>query len=75
MKKLRLVRLQIQPEFVIDENGTLTPVAVQPMQVNAAEWQNFPAVFEAERLRIENQLNESPNGQKEAPKPSKRALG
>lgn len=63
MKRLRLLRLQIQAEFAVDEDDTLSVIASQPIVVSANEWPNFIETFEANRIQLEKQLNESPSNQ------------
>lgn len=44
--KLRLVGVQVRPEFVIDDGETLTPVVTQQplgQYVSAKDWPDYPA--------------------------------
>lgn len=41
MRRLRLLKVVVQPVFVVDDGETLTEQAAQPMEVPAAEWPGF----------------------------------
>lgn len=42
MKRLRLVKVLVQPVIVVDDGETLTEQPVQPIAVEAADWPTFP---------------------------------
>lgn len=42
-ERLRLVRIHIRPEVVVDNGDTLTPLDVQPMTLTPSEWTQFRA--------------------------------
>lgn len=39
--KLRLLKVIVQPVFVLDDGETLTEQAGQPVEVSAADWPTF----------------------------------
>lgn len=41
MRKLRLVKVVVQPVFVIDDGETLTELPVEPVLVSGAEWATY----------------------------------
>lgn len=58
MKKLRLLRVVVQPVFVIDDGETLVEETGQPTSVPAAQWPEAPARLETERVEHERTLQE-----------------
>lgn len=42
-ERLRLVRIHVRPEVVVDDGETLTPLDVQPMTLTPSEWAKFRA--------------------------------
>ena len=38
MPRVRVVSYLVQPHLVLDDGDTLTPLAVQPITVTAADW-------------------------------------
>lgn len=40
-QRLRLVRIHIRPEVVIDDGETLTPLDVEPITLSPSEWAKF----------------------------------
>lgn len=61
MKRLRLVKVIVQPVFAIDDGEDLTEMVADPIPVAAAAWPDFPERFEAERQAQEKVLNAAPN--------------
>lgn len=57
MKRLRLLRVTVQAEFVADDGETLEPVEVAPVVLSPADWGSYPATFEAARQALEEQIN------------------
>lgn len=60
MRKLRLLKVIVQPVFVIDDDDNLTEQIAEPVVVTAAEWPGyasggFAEGFEALRLQVEDQ--------------------
>jgi hypothetical protein len=59
MPKLRLLKVIVQPVFVvIDDNGNLTEQAAEPVVVSASEWPTFATTryvegFEELRQQVE----------------------
>ncbi|MDQ3740131.1 MAG: hypothetical protein M3389_04220 [Actinomycetota bacterium] len=59
--KLRLVKVAVQPHFVLDDGETLREVVTDPVVISAAEWQAYretgfdEAVAELERRLSEEQ--------------------
>jgi hypothetical protein len=58
-KKLRLVKVVLQPVFVIDDGGSLEENAAEPITVSAAEWADYPATLERKRKETETALNKA----------------
>lgn len=56
-KKLRLVKVTIQPTFVIDDGETLTEVSGQPILVSASEWPDYPNELRKLMAEREDELN------------------
>lgn len=59
-QRIRLVKLVVQPHFVIDDGDTLTESVAQPFTVSAADWPTTPDRLEADRLTQEQALNTDP---------------
>lgn len=57
-KKLRLVKVIIQPIFVEDDGENLAERTVQPVHVSASEWESYPQKMAEEIKRTEAELNE-----------------
>jgi hypothetical protein len=55
MNSLRLLKVIVQPIYVIDD-GDLTEQAAQPIEVSAVDWPTFPEKLEAERKTQEAAL-------------------
>lgn len=60
MQRLRLVKLLIQPVFVIDDGETLTETAGQPIVVSDADLDGFAEKFRTDMRLAEMNLNEEP---------------
>lgn len=43
MMRLRLLKVTVQPVFVVDDGETLTERVGQPVEVTAANWPGFAA--------------------------------
>lgn len=56
-KKLRLVKVIVQPILVLDDGKTLTEQTVQPITVPAAEWGAYPEKMAKEIAKSEIELN------------------
>lgn len=56
-KKLRLVKVMVQPIIVLDDGETLSEKTVQPIQVSASEWESYPQKMAEELKRTEAELN------------------
>lgn len=41
MKRLRLLKVIVQPTFVLDDGETLTELTVQPTTVSPSQWPTF----------------------------------
>jgi hypothetical protein len=61
MKRLRLVKLVVQPTFVIDNGETLEEAPGQAVVVNPADLDNFPAKLRADMAVAEEALNAQPD--------------
>ena len=58
MKRLRLVKVIVQPVFVVDDGDTLTELPADPSTVSAAAWPAFAAEgFDQAIANTEAQLN------------------
>lgn len=56
-KTLRLVKVVVQPHFVIDDGDSLTEVVAEPLTVNASEWSKFgDETFPQAMSALERQL-------------------
>ncbi len=58
MATLRLLKVIVQPIFVLDDGEHLTEQAAQPLEVSSEEWPTFPTgrfaeSFEALRRQVE----------------------
>ncbi len=60
MKRLRLVKVIVQPVFVVDDGTTLTEQIAQPASVNPADWADYPSALAASTAQAEMQLNYVP---------------
>lgn len=60
-KKLRLLRVQVQPVFVIDDGETLEDVEHGVITIPAAEWPTYSSErFPRETAEWEERLNAEP---------------
>lgn len=41
--RVRLLRVTVQPEFVVDDGDTLSPLPLQAVEIPAAQWIEFAA--------------------------------
>ncbi len=64
MTKLRLLKVIVQPVFVLDDGETLIEQAGQPVEVPASEWPTFATGAFAEGF---NALRQQIEGAGEAP--------
>lgn len=55
--RLRLVKVMVQPVFVVDDGKTLTERPAQALPIDAADWPSFPERLEALRIEQEAALN------------------
>lgn len=60
MKRLRVVGFVVQPQFVVDDGDTLTPLPVGPVNVSAADWPNVLAVVAEATEALRQQVEEPP---------------
>lgn len=58
MRKLRLLKVVVQPFFAIDDGEALTEQASEPITVPASEWEGFPAKLEEQRKDAEANLSD-----------------
>lgn len=59
MSKLRLVKVLVQPHFVLDDGESLTEQIAEPVEVKAADWPTYPGEGFADAVReLERALNE-----------------
>lgn len=56
-KKLRLVKVIVQPVLVLDDGENLQEQTVEPIQVAAENWNDYPAKMAEEIKRTEAELN------------------
>lgn len=56
MRTLRLLKVIVQPIFILDDGATLTEQVVQAIVVPAAEWDAYPAKFAADVAALQKQL-------------------
>jgi hypothetical protein len=75
-RRLRLVKVLVQPVFVLDDGETITEVEHPPTMIPAAEWptyssERFPQEVEAwqEQLNRENGSTPTPNRAAQLAKP------
>lgn len=59
-RKLRLVKVLVQPVLVEDDGENLTEKTVQPITVPASEWDAYPKKMAEELKRTEAELNAPP---------------
>jgi hypothetical protein len=64
MAKLRLLKVIVQPVFVVDDGETLTERITEPVVVPASEWPTYPTEgfargFEALRKEVEGAREEA----------------
>lgn len=57
MKRLRLVKVLVQPVFVIDDGDTLEETMVEPETVTAADWPAYADVLAEKAALTEASLN------------------
>jgi hypothetical protein len=63
-KKLRLLKVTVQPVFVLDDDKTsqLIEVPIQPTTVAAADWWEYPkTTFKKAMGELEQSLNDNSN--------------
>lgn len=60
MKRLRLMKVVVQPIFVVDDGETLAEQNTPPIEVTAANWPAFADRLEGERATHEERLNAPP---------------
>lgn len=60
--RLRPVAYVIQPQFMVDDGDTLTPLPVQPITVPLADWPNVVELMAqaTEQLRQQVEADEEP---------------
>lgn len=58
VKKLRLLKVTVQPVYVIDDGESLNEAQTQPIVISPADWPDYPATLEAQRAEQEKALNE-----------------
>jgi hypothetical protein len=62
-KRLRLLKVIVQPVFVLDDGETLSEVTPQPFVVTAKEWPTYPVDgFLRQFAEAEEQFNPEPGG-------------
>lgn len=49
-QRIRLVAWTVQPHVVLDDGENLTPINVQPIDINSADWERWKAGGDAESL-------------------------
>lgn len=57
-KRLRLIKVIVQPIFVLDDGETLREQTVEPIQVRAEEWEEYPEMLLEQAKDAEVELNE-----------------
>ena len=61
MKRLRLVKVLVQPVFVLDDGETITEMPHDPIAISAADWPTYSGErFPREVAEWEKQLNAKP---------------
>jgi hypothetical protein len=58
--RLRLLKVAVQPVFVIDDGENVTERAVEPIIVQPADWPDYPAALERERKKLEATIGDAP---------------
>lgn len=56
-KRVRLLSVDLQARFVVDDGETMEELVGQPVHLTAQEWAGYPERFEADRLAHEQALN------------------
>lgn len=56
LKRLRLLSVQIAPQFVLDDGDTLTPINPQPQSLSASDWPNVVDVVTHATKQLAEQL-------------------
>lgn len=60
-RRARLVGWRVQPIVMADDGDTLTPVPVQPVEIPAAQWQEFKDGGDDNALvQVQAQLDKPP---------------
>lgn len=59
-KRLRLVSVLVQPQFMVDDGDSLEPLTVQPITVPASEWGNVLALVAAGVEQLREQVEGPP---------------
>lgn len=60
MNRVRLVKVTILPQFVIDDGDALEETTTQPREIRAADWPNVLDMVEQSRKAFEDQINAEP---------------
>lgn len=55
-KRLRLVKVVVQPHFVIDDGEKLEETVGEPVAVPAAEWPDYPKLLAEQTANAERAL-------------------
>jgi len=58
--RLRPVAFLVQPQFMLDDGDTLTPLQVQPVTISAADWPNVVALVAVAVEELRQQIEEQP---------------
>lgn len=61
MATLRLLKVIVQPVFVLDDGLTLTEHVAEPVVVTATEWPSYPTTGFAEAFEVLRAQVERPN--------------
>lgn len=69
VNRLRLVAYVIQPQFMVDDGETLTPLPVQPLTIPAAEWPNVVATAAGAVEQLRQQVETPEAIPAESPEP------
>ena len=67
MKRVRVIRYLLQPDVVVDDGENLTALQVEPLALNAADWEQFVIEGLSEALI---QLQAQQNGDESGPDPA-----
>lgn len=59
-KRLRLIKVVVQPSFVVDDGETLQEMHTEPIVVTASDWAAFPERFAESIAEHEARLNAPP---------------